>query len=252
MGVGRSRTFLTTDWLNLLGVTYAVDESLLVPHLPRGTEIDKLDGASRVSLVAFEFRRTRVRGVAIPGHVNFPEINLRFYVRLGDKRAVVFIRELVPRPMVALVARLFYNEPYRTIRMRETVVAPGGASREQLAVRHDFGAGLRNRIEAVANPIAVEPEPDSAEYWLTHHDLGVGTGRDGRTRSYLVEHPVWALHEVTELSIEVDFAGIYGEQWGFLADTEPSHVTLAAGSEVRIAPPETVASASLSRALRVS
>ena len=77
-----SRPFLTAEWLGVLGVTYAVDAARLEPHLPRGAQIDTLEGSPRVSIVAFRFRRTRLRGVPIPLHVNFGEINLRFYVRL--------------------------------------------------------------------------------------------------------------------------------------------------------------------------
>jgi uncharacterized protein YqjF (DUF2071 family) len=226
------RPFLTAEWLDVLGVTYAADAALLEPHLPRGAEIDELDGTPRVSLVAFRFRRTRVRGVPIPFHVNFPEINLRFYVRLNGERAVVFIREFVSRPAISIVARVSYNEPYRTVRMREEKLARDG----RLGVRHRFGPGLRNRLEAWADPVPVAPAEGSPAYWLTHHDLGVGRARDGRARSYEVSHPVWALHEVRDLRIEVDFSSLYGPQWAYLAETEPSHVTLAAGSAVSITP----------------
>ena len=227
-----SRPFLTADWLNVLGVTYAVDEALLAPLVPRGAELDALDGAPRVSVVAFVFRHTRLRGVPIPFHVNFPEINLRFYVRLHGERAVVFIREFVSRPAISVVARLAYNEPYATTRMREELLERDGL----LGVRHRFGPGLRNELEAWADRQPVVPHEGSAEYWLTHHDLGVGSTRDGRARSYAVEHPVWALHGVRDLRVDVDFAALYGPQWGHLADAEPSHVTLAAGSSVAIAP----------------
>jgi uncharacterized protein YqjF (DUF2071 family) len=226
--------FLTADWQHVLGVTYAVDEALLAPHLPRGAQIDTLEGSPRVSIVAFRFRHTRLRGVPIPLHVNFSEINLRFYVRLHDRRAVVFIREFVTRPAIALVAKLSYNEPYRTIRMRDEVL---GAREDGLVgVRHRFGRGLRNRLEAWADPEPVVPEPGSAAHWLTHHDLGVGRARDGAARSYEVEHPVWALHEVRSLDVAVDFGALYGSQWAVLADAEPSHVTLAEGSGVAITP----------------
>lgn len=227
-----SRPFLEARWLHVLGVTYAADEELLAPHVPRGAQIDELEGAPRVSLVAFRFRRTRVRGVAIPLHVNFPEINLRFYVRVRGERAVVFIREFVSRPAISIVARVAYNEPYRTIRMREELLERDGL----LGVRHRFGAGLRNNLEAWADPLAVAPATNSAAYWLTHHDLGVGRARDGRARSYEVAHPVWALHEVRDLRLHVDFATLYGPEWGWLATAEPSHVTLAAGSAVSITP----------------
>jgi uncharacterized protein YqjF (DUF2071 family) len=227
-----SRPFLTADWLHVLGVTYAADAALLEPHLPRGAQIDVLEGSPRVSVVAFRFRHTRLRGVPIPLHVNFPEINLRFYVLLHGRRAVVFIREFVPRPAISIVARVAYNEPYRTVRMREELLARDGL----LGVRHRFGRGLRNRLEAWADPVAAAPAEDSPAYWLTHHALGVGQARDGRARSYEVAHPVWALHDVRDLRVDLDFAGLYGPQWAFLADAEPSHVTLAAGSRVSITP----------------
>jgi uncharacterized protein YqjF (DUF2071 family) len=173
-----------------------------------------------------------VRGVPIPLHVNFPEINLRFYVRLRGRRAVVFIREFVPRPAISIVAKLAYNEPYRTVRLRSQTLQRDGL----LGVRHRFGAGLRNELEAWAEPEATVPAEDSAAYWLTHHDAGVGRARDGRARSYEVSHPVWALHTVRELRVDVDFAALYGPQWAYLATAEPSHVTLAAGSRVSITP----------------
>jgi hypothetical protein len=151
-------------------------------------------------------------------------------VRLHGERAVVFIREFVPRPAISIVARVSYNEPYRTVRMREEVLERDGL----IGVRHRFGPGLCNRLEAWADPLAAMPAADSAAYWLTHHALGVGRARDGRARSYEVEHPVWALHEVRDLRVDVDFAALYGPEWGYLAHDEPSHVTLAAGSAVSI------------------
>ena len=47
---------------------------------------------------------------------------------------------------------------------------------------------------------------------------------------------MWALHEVRSLDVSVDFGALYGPEWAFLADAEPSHVTLAEGSRVAITP----------------
>ena len=73
--------FLTATWSNLFLASYAVPPTLLEPRLPPGTELDTRDGHAFVSLVAFEFLDTRVRGIAWPGYRNFAELNLRFYVR---------------------------------------------------------------------------------------------------------------------------------------------------------------------------
>ena len=236
--------FLTAEWLHVLGVTYAVDEALLTGYLPRGAQIDTLEGSPLVSIVAFHFRRTRLRGVPIPLHVNFGEINLRFYVRLHERRAVVFIREFVSRPAISVIAKLTYNAPYRTIRMRDEVLAGDDGL---IGVRHRFGRGLSNRLEAWADPEPVVPAEDSAGYWLTPHDIGVGRARPGRARSYEGDPPVWALHEVRSVDVEVDFGALYGPQWAFLAEVEPSHVTLAEGSRVAITPAVDAAPAPVER-----
>ncbi|HEU0316335.1 MAG TPA: hypothetical protein VFR49_03335, partial [Solirubrobacteraceae bacterium] len=74
-------------------------------------------------------------------------------------------------------------------------------------------------------------------YWLTHQTFGFGRTHRGAARRYRVDHPVWPLHPVRELRVDVDFAGLYGPEWAFLGDTAPSHVTFAAGSEVALYPP---------------
>src|SRR5216117_1464383 len=98
------KRFLTAEWKNLVMLNYSVNASLLEPLVPAGTELDMFEGKTYVSLVGFEFNRTRVLGFAVPFHQNFEEVNLRFYVRRGSKRGVVFIRELVPLFMVAAIA----------------------------------------------------------------------------------------------------------------------------------------------------
>jgi uncharacterized protein YqjF (DUF2071 family) len=111
------RDVLTATWANLSVITYAVDEERLRAVLPPGCVPDLRDGRAFASLVAFDFLGTRVMGISWPGHRNFPEINLRFYVRHGERRGVCFLREFVPRRVVATMARLLYNEPYRAATM---------------------------------------------------------------------------------------------------------------------------------------
>jgi uncharacterized protein len=228
----RERPFLTAEWLNVAAVTFAVDAEQLRPYLPDGATIDTLEGSPRLSLVAFEFRRTRVRGVAIPGHTAFPEINLRFYVRHGGERGVVFIRELVPRRAVATIARLLYNEPYERVAMSCAArPTPDGG----LVVEHRFGGGSSLMLRGA--PGAVVPPAGSAAHWLTDHSLGVGRRRNGATRLYHVAHPTWALREVTDVALAVDFGGVYGREWAWLDGATPSHLSLATGSPITVSRP---------------
>ena len=76
--------FLTATWKNLIMANYIVDPAVLIPYLPNKTELDLFNGNAYVSLVGFMFLNTRVLGIKIPLHVNFPEVNLRFYVRYNQ------------------------------------------------------------------------------------------------------------------------------------------------------------------------
>src|SRR3954451_24827544 len=110
MSAAEALPFLTATWRHLAMPNYEVPPALLAPLVPAGTELDSWDGVTMASIVGFRFLDTRVLGISIPGHSDFDEINLRFYVRRrGEdgawRRAVVFVRELVPRRAIAVVAR---------------------------------------------------------------------------------------------------------------------------------------------------
>lgn len=95
--MSETNIFLKARWHDLLLITYDIDPELLNEHLPPGLEPDTREGRAFISLVAFDFLNTRVKGLKFPFHVNFPEINLRIYVKNNDRRGVVFIKEFVPR-----------------------------------------------------------------------------------------------------------------------------------------------------------
>ena len=116
------KPFLTANWRYLAMLNFAVDPKILEPLVPRGTELDFHEGQTFLSVVGFLFLDTRVLGLPIPLHRDFEEVNLRFYVRRKSaddwRRGVVFVRELVPRQAIAIVARTFYGEPYSALPMR--------------------------------------------------------------------------------------------------------------------------------------
>ena len=149
------RPFLTAAWRHLLLLNYRVEPRHLEPLVPRGTELDAWEGRTLVSLVGFRFLDTAVLGVPVPGLRDFTEVNLRFYVRRlapdgALRRGVVFIRELVPRRLVAWIARLVYHEPYRRVPMRHAIALGGFSEKEPGRVEYGFrhrGQSLRMRGE---------------------------------------------------------------------------------------------------------
>lgn len=225
--------FLTARWSHLFLATYAVPDRLLSPRLPPGLELDRRDGKCFVSLVAFDFLDTRVKGIPWPGFRNFPEINLRYYVRHGERRGVVFVREFVPQRLVAWLARKLYNEPYLAVPMKSLVVD----TPDHVTIDHhlEFG-GRTNVIQATGAKEAFTPARETIEHFFKEHEWGFGTTHSGKLLCYRVEHPVWAVYRVTSWKIDLDWAAVYGPEWSLLQDATPDSTVIAVGSEVAVYP----------------
>ena len=230
-----SVVFLTADWKKLILANYTVDPASLRPFLPARTELDTWEGDAYVSLVGFQFREVRVRGLRIPFHTQFPEVNLRFYVRHRQdgqwKRGVVFIREIVPLPAITLVANTLFRERYMTLPMRYT--ENKNDRHLQAAYQWKF-KGRWNRLTVDAEPDANPMETDSHEEFITEHFWGYArTGRDS-TGEYQVAHPRWDIYPVLRQQIDCDFGGLYGAAFAGLEGQDPQSVFLAEGSSVQV------------------
>ncbi len=227
------KAFLTAEWRNLINITYKVPPALLTPYLPEHTTLDVQKGNAFVSLVAFQFLNTKVKGLKIPFHVNFPEINLRFYVKFRGERAVCFINEFVPKYCIALVANRIYNEPYEAYPMQTLVEKDA----QDIKVYHRIEKeGKTSEIWLAAKNKPFTPAEDSIEHYFKEHDIGLGKDKKGRTLHYEVKHPVWQAYPVESHYLNFDFAHFYGEQWGFLQDETPYNIMLAEGSAIEVSP----------------
>lgn len=118
-------SFLIADWEKLIFVNYKVDPDILQSYLPAGLELDSFNGDYYLSFVAMRFNNTRVLGIPFPFHTQFEEMNLRFYVKrtLADgtwRKGVVFISEIVPKPIITAIAKALYNERYQTLKLSHT------------------------------------------------------------------------------------------------------------------------------------
>ncbi|MDB5309098.1 MAG: hypothetical protein JWO38_3300 [Gemmataceae bacterium] len=201
--------------------------------MPPGLELDRRDGSAWCSLVGFQFLDTKVLGISWPGYRHFPEWNLRFYVREGERRGVCFVREFVPQWLVATLARVIYNEPYRAARMTMNVKHTADAVTATYSV---LWGGRVHTLRAVGSKPAFRPGPGSVEHFFKEHSWGFGTSRRGKLIRYELNHPEWDVYPVREFAAEVDWAALYGPEWGVMNGVEPASVVLAAGSEVWVYP----------------
>ena len=240
-----SLPFLTAEWRNLVMLNFAVDAEVLAPFVPAGTELDRWQGLTLISLVGFLFADTRLLGFPIPWHRTFEEVNLRFYVRRETpaevRRAVVFIRELVPRPAIAITARLTYNEPYHALPMRHAfrgTRSDGGPAEVSYGWR---SAAQWTTLEAKVAGEGRVPATESQEAFVTEHYWGYTRQRDGSTIEYEVRHPRWTVWPVRPSPLGGDVEGVYGPTFARILRGPPVSAFLADGSPVTVYQPSRLA-----------
>ena len=213
---------------------YSIDSKLLNKYLPHKTEIDLWNNTCYVSLVGFMFRNTRVKRVKIPFHLNFEEVNLRFYVRhnvSGEwKRGVVFIKEIVPKPALTFVANMVYKENYETMPMKHSWIN----SEDSLTVEYQWRKKKWNSFKVITQKISNLVRPFSEEEFITEHYWGYTKVNDIKTSEYAVEHPKWKVYETKEYAVDVDFGDVYGQEFSFLQGEKPKSVFLAEGSTITV------------------
>jgi uncharacterized protein YqjF (DUF2071 family) len=228
------KPFLTAEWRKLIMANYEIDPRRLKTLIPAGTEADTWNSTTYVSLVGFLFKNTRIRGMRIPFHVNFPEVNLRFYVRYKEnglwKRGVVFVKEIVPKPAITFVANSLFNERYVTLPMKYSIqTSPSLKINYQWKFKNNW-----NALSAEAAPGKQLLVQGSKEEYITEHFWGYSSVGEGVTGEYQVEHPRWDLYAVQQYTVQCDFESLYGKQFSDLNSQKPVSVFLAEGSEIAV------------------
>lgn len=238
--------FLSAEWRWLAMLNYRVSPALVAPLVPAGTEVDPWNRDTFISVLGFRFTKVRVMGMPIPFHTDFDEFNLRFYVRRnvgGELRqGVVFVKEVVPRSAVALMARGMYNEPYAVMEMKHRVPRPGDTMETPPEVEYSFKQPSRwSRISVTPKGPPRFIPPASEEEFLSVRHWGYTRQRDGGTVEYRVEHPRWNIWDTSASSLAADIVPLYGERFAEILKRPPDSAYLADGSAISVSLPQRIA-----------
>lgn len=230
----RVRPFLTANWRYLAMLNFVVDPKIIAPLVPSGTEIDFDNGETFLSVVGFLFLDTRLLGLPIPLHRDFEEVNLRFYVRKKSadtwRRGVVFVRELVPRRAIALVARTFYGENYVALPMKHQIDHVDA----RLSVEYSWRRGRKwESLKMSASSESQAILAGSHAEFITEHYWGY-TRVKGGCSEYRVEHPRWKVWNAEKFEFAADVAALYGEQFVEPLMAKPRSAFIADGSPIEV------------------
>lgn len=235
------RTFLTANWNYIVMCNFQCDPEMLMPYLPAGCELATFEGEHYISLVAFQFHNTTIFSLPVPFHRNFNEVNLRFYVKhvhpeTGElERGVVFIKEFVTSPLVALTARTFFKENYHTAMVSSEIVFAPEAVDEPQEVSYSWHNRRGEACVAVQTRGGrVDLSTSTEAAFFSEHYLGFTRKSANETLSYRVRHEPWDFWQLSKFEITGNWEEFYNTEFSRVLSEKPRSVFLFDGSPVTV------------------
>jgi uncharacterized protein YqjF (DUF2071 family) len=181
---------MTQTWNDLLFAHWPVDRGRVRSLVPQRFELDLFDNVAWIGIVPFHMTNVGARGLPLfPGVSAFPELNVRTYVRVGDRPGVYFFSLDASSVAAVKTARGLLNLPYYTASM---TVESGGAAFTYRSTRVSGPAAeFLASYEPIGEPFM--PRAGSLEYFLTERYCLYNLDRRGRPYQLDIHHPVWQL-----------------------------------------------------------
>jgi uncharacterized protein YqjF (DUF2071 family) len=227
---------MSADFHYLVFLNYKVERNLLASRIPEGVQLQLFNGTAYLSIVAFLFKNLQVAGIPAPFHQEFEEVNLRFYVKqhsaAAEKRGVVFIREIVPKTLLASAARILFNEKFIRVPMSHHFdIRENQLNSVEYRWRTEH---QENYVRATYENLWTFPEPNSAEHFFTARPHRFTRRKDGTTNEMVMEHPLWRTTPVLDVKTEFEIPDIFGTEFVPYLTLRPASAFIAEGSAVTL------------------
>ncbi len=191
---------MAMDWLDLLFMHWPVPATSLRPWIPSGLELEEFNGSAWLGVVPFRMEGVRPRCCpSIPGLCNFAELNVRTYVRSGEKSGVWFFSLDAENPLAVRVARATFHLPYMDAKMQCQSKGTGIRYRSTRTHRQAPPATLHVNYGPTSD--VWYSTPGTFEHWLTERYCLYSADRRGRIWCGDIHHDPWPLQSA-ECEIE--------------------------------------------------
>ncbi len=198
---------MTQTWHDLLFAHWSLDPAELQDRIPSQFALDLYAGRAWIGIVPFHMTNVAPRGVpSLPWVSEFPELNVRTYVRVGDRPGVYFLSLDAGSSAAVLAARTLLNLPYYGASMK--VVAGGDG------VTYHSRRDGQTDAELLAT-YAPDGEPfvatlGSLEYFLTERYCLYNLDHRGVPYRLEIHHPPWPLQPARAQFVRNTMAHVHG------------------------------------------
>lgn len=186
-------------WRDLLFAHWRVDPDRLRAVVPPMFDLDTFDGRAWIGVVPFVMTNVAPRGIpALPWLSTFPELNVRTYVRFGDRPGVFFFSLDAASRLAVAAARVLLNLPYHaaTMRIERTPPRIDGESEIDYESRRRASRRLRSAaFHATYRPAgpAFTATEGSLEHFVAERYCLYEVNRRGAPYRLDIHHLPWRL-----------------------------------------------------------
>ena len=191
------------EWNDALFLHWKVEESELQKLTPKNLLIDKFQGETWVSIVAFTMEKIRPRNLPSISFIsNFDEINVRTYLTQDNKPGVFFLNIEAQKETSTFIAKQLSGLPYE-----KSEIERG----EKENIKH-FTSSNKNKNFKLETKFVVGQEltnKSTLDKWLTErYCLYLQTNNE--TYRYEIQHEPWKIFqvEIIKLTTEYKFGNI--------------------------------------------
>lgn len=204
------------EWNKALFLHWEISPELIKPYLPKGIEIDLIDGKTWVSLVAFDMNNIGVRNLPkIPHISDFQEINIRVYVICNGKPSVYFLSMEGSKKSSCKVLKALSKFPYRYSKMKRTA--------SNFKSKNDrFNDSFSVKYNLKNSPVT----KDKTDLWLTER-YAVFQDYKKHIIEYDVHHIEWPMQSIYIENLKIDYP-----RFSHIIDNNPDKVHYSKGVQV--------------------
>jgi uncharacterized protein YqjF (DUF2071 family) len=182
-------------WHDLLFAHWPITAEKLRPLVPQAFELETFTRHAWIGVVPFYMTNVAPRAVPAMSWISeFPELNVRTYVRIGDRPGVYFFSLDAASSLAVNTARLLLNLPYFWAAM---TVRPHGSGVAYESRREDSKQTANFGADYWPTGLPFEAQRESLEYFLTERYCLYNLDHQGRAYRLEIHHPPWKLSRPT-------------------------------------------------------
>jgi len=182
------------EWNKAVFLHWEVNPNLIKSMLPKGIELDIINGKTWVSLVAFDMNNISVKRTLKPPYIaDFQEINIRVYVIYNGKPGVYFLSMEANKQLSCTVLKNTSKLPYRYSKMNRS---------EFLFQSKNNTYNDSFNLECNIENISIKK--DKTDLWLTER-YALFQDYKNYIIEYDIHHIEWPIQKINIQKLEINY-----------------------------------------------